>query len=358
MANSKKHVLRIGLNIGMIALIMFFTLANTQTLISTNPKDAIGLYIHTILFNGIVFLAIGINNLYLIPQLLFDKKRILYFVSLVFLVITATITSSIYLRYLFAAYPHSELGNFTIFAIDIQVENNPFIEDYFITFVHTLLFLTGYTIASIIRHLYIRNKNLKLTKEEQLKAELSLLKAQVNPHFLFNMMNSIYSLSLNKSDDAPETILKLSQILRYNLYETAAQFVLLSKELHIIQTYLELEYIRLDNPEKITLENKVQSRDIMITPMLLLPIVENAFKHGIDSNISQGFINIKAYDSSAYFIFECSNNYKKKDKTSEGSGLGLDNLRRRLQLIYPGKHALKINKTDTTFEVILQINTK
>ena len=342
----------------MIALIMFFTLSNTQTLVLANPKDAIGLYVHTIVFSSIVFLAIGINNLYFIPQLLFNKKRILYFVGLAFLIITATVTSSIYLRYLFATYPNSELGTFTIFAIDFQIKNNPFIEYYFVTFVHTLLFLTGYAIASIIRHLYIRNKKLQLTKEEQLKAELSLLKAQVNPHFLFNMMNSIYSLSLNKSDDAPETILKLSQILRYNLYETAAHFVLLSKELQIIQTYLELEYIRLDNPEKITFEDNVRSRDIMITPMLLLPIVENAFKHGLDSNISQGFINIKAYDNAAYFIFECINNYKKKDKTREGSGLGLDNLRRRLQLIYPGKHILKINKTDTVFEVILQIKIK
>lgn len=282
----------------------------------------------------------------------------LYFVALAFLIITTTIAGSIYLQYLFAAYPKSELGNFTIFAIDFRAKNNSFIEHYFIAFVHSFLFIAGFATAFIIRYLFLSNKNLQLTKEEQLKAELSLLKAQVNPHFLFNMMNSIYSLSLNKSDEAPEIILKLSEILRYNLYETANHFVLLSKELHITQTYLALEAVRLDNPQKISFQNDVQSRDIVIAPMLILPIVENAFKHGIDSDIAQGFITMKAYDSPEHFTFECSNNYKKKDPKIESSGLGLDNLRRRLQLIYPGKHTLKINQTDTTFDVVLQIKTK
>lgn len=358
MADNKRQVLRTGLHMGMIALIMFFTLSNTQTLVVSHPEAAIFLYMHTILFNGIVFAAIAINNRYLIPQLLFRKKRALYVACLILLILAATITGSMYLRCLFAAYPGSELGNFTILAIDFQMKSSPLLEQYFLTLVPTLVFITGFAVAFIIRHLYIRNKNLQLSKEEQLKAELSLLKAQMNPHFLFNMMNSIYALSLNKSGDAPETILKLSEILRYNLYETAAHFVLLSKELHILQTYLELESIRLEHPEKITLQNEVRSGDIMIAPMLILPIVENAFKHGIDSDIAQGFIRMKAYERPVWFIFECSNHYKKKDGKSEHSGLGLDNLHRRLQLLYPGNHSLKINKTDTTFEVVLQIKIK
>src|SRR5690606_25213345 len=98
MADNKRYALRTGLNIGMLALIMLFTLSNTQILALSYPEEAMGLYVHTILFNGIVFLAIGINNRYLIPQLLFHKKRILYFASLAFLIIIATIASSIYLR--------------------------------------------------------------------------------------------------------------------------------------------------------------------------------------------------------------------------------------------------------------------
>lgn len=351
-------MLRAGLNIGMIALIMFFTLSNTRTLVLSHPEDAIRLYGHTILFHGIFFLAIAVNNHYLVPQLLFRKKKSVYFAAFAFLIVTTTIISSSYLRYLFATYRDSEMGHFTILAIDLQADSSPFLEHYFITFVPTLVFLAGFAIACITRHLYTRNKHLQLRKEEQLKAELSLLKAQVNPHFLFNMMNSIYSLSLNKSDEAPEVILKLSEILRYNLYETAAPFVLLSKELHILQTYLELESIRTERAEKITLRNEVRSGDIMIAPMLILPIVENAFKHGMDSAIAQGFLHLRTYDSATHFMFECSNNYKKKDRASGSSGLGLENLRRRLQLLYPGKHDLKITRTDSTFDVILQIKIK
>lgn len=355
MTDNKRQLFRIGLNIGMIVMILFFTLSNTRTYVSLHPEKATGLYVHTILFNSIVLFAIVINNRYLIPQLLFHKKRILYFLSSAFLLIIATVMSSIYVRYLFGAYPGSELGNFTLFAIDLELRSDPFVEVYFITFVHTLLFLTGSAIAFIIRHLFIRNKDLQLTKEEQLKAELNTLKAQVNPHFLFNMMNSIYSLSLNRSDEAPATILKLSEILRYNLYETANNFVPLSKELHIIRTYLALERMRSEHPGSITFQNDIRSGGIMIAPMLILPIVENAFKHGIDSDISQGYVIMRAYENSEYFIFECSNSYKNKGQQSGNSGLGLKNLRRRLQLIYPGKHILEINKTATTFEVALQI---
>jgi two-component system LytT family sensor kinase len=353
--NHFNYKIRVAVNIGMLLLLLIFTLQNTSSLLTFYPESATTLYIHSLLFNSLVLLAIAIHNLYLIPQLLFKKRKILYCCSFLLLLLLTTIASSAYMQYLLAHYPESDLNHFSVFAIEFVLIHTPFIAYYSLAFVHVLFYIMLFGIPNIIRRLYTHNKTLQLSKSEQLKAELQVLKAQINPHFLFNMMNSIYALSLKKSDDTPEVILKLSEIIRYNLYETNVPAVLLTKELHIIENYIALECIRLNYPEKIKWENRLSAQDMMISPMLLLPIVENAFKHGIDSNTAQGYIHMKAYNNAEAFIFECANNYKKKNNISTHSGLGLSNLKRRLQLIYPEKHHLYIQQTDTTFEIRLEI---
>jgi two-component system LytT family sensor kinase len=344
------------LNVCLLLFLAQLTLSNTKNLVMAYPQDASLLYLHAIAFNAITVLAIAFNNLYLIPQFLFKRKNVaLYLLCLLVLLLLAIIAGSAYLQYLFAAYPPAVLSDFTILAMEFYAAGDVFLERHLVALFPTLSYVLLFGLAFILRHLYTSNKKLRLSKEAQLKAELSLLKAQVNPHFLFNMMNSIYSQALTKSDDAPATILKLSEILRYNLYESSGASVPLSKELQMIQTYLELEHIRLENPEKVSFEQQVEDAERSIAPMLLLPIVENAFKHGMGSNIAQGFIHIYASDEPDCFTFECINNYKQKLTKSEHSGLGLENLRRRLQLIYPNRHSLDLDVTDTLFTVRLNI---
>jgi two-component system LytT family sensor kinase len=348
--------IRAVLNVCLLLFLAQLTLSNTKNLVMAYPQDASLLYLHAIAFNAITVLAIAFNNLYLIPQFLFKRKKVaLYLLCLLVLLLLAIITGSAYLQYLFAAYPPAVLSDFTILAMEFYAAGDVFLERHLVALFPTLSYVLIFGLAFILRHLYTSNKKLRLSKEAQLKAELSLLKAQVNPHFLFNMMNSIYSQALTKSDDAPATILKLSEILRYNLYESSGASVPLSKELQMIQTYLELEHIRLENPEKVSFEQQVEDAERSIAPMLLLPIVENAFKHGMGSNIAQGFIHIYAADEPDCFTFECINNYKQKLTKSEHSGLGLENLRRRLQLIYPNRHSLDLDVTDTLFTVRLNI---
>lgn len=348
--------IRPALNVCLLFFLMQLTLSNTRNLVMAYPQDAFLLYLHAIAFNSITVSAIAFNNLYLIPQLLFRKKKVvLYLLCLLAVLLLTTTAGSAYLQHLFATYPRAVLSDFTILALEFSAAGDVFLERHFAALFPTFSYVLIFGLSFMLRHLYTSNKKLRLSNEAQLKAELSLLKAQVNPHFLFNMMNSIYSQTLNKSDDAPVTILKLSEILRYNLYESSGPSVPLSKELYMIRTYVELELIRLHNPEKVRFELKMQDAERNIAPMLLLPIVENAFKHGMGSNIAQGFVHIYAADEPDCFTFECTNNYNQMLTKSEHSGLGLVNLRKRLQLIYPKQHRLEIDVTDTLFTVRLNI---
>ena len=195
----------------------------------------------------------------------------------------------------------------------------------------------------------------ELINEKQ-ASELAQLRSQINPHFLFNTLNNIYSLVYKKSDDAPEAIMKLSDIMRYMLYEAANEKVLLNKEIAYLKSYIELQSIRLHDPEFVEFTSEVNENTQTLSPMLFIPFIENAFKHGA-KNVQSPGIKINLIYKDSKLILTVSN-FMKNDINSSGDtvgGIGLHNVRRRLTLLYPDSHILEIKQNNYMFYVSLEL---
>ncbi|MEO8713295.1 MAG: histidine kinase [Parafilimonas sp.] len=206
-----------------------------------------------------------------------------------------------------------------------------------------------------------RQRSLKLTQAretENLKTELLFLRSQVSPHFMFNVLNNMVALARKKSDLLEPSLIKLSSLMRYMLYETDEQKVMLEKEIDYIQSYIDLQQQRFGKNVKVqTSFNNITSNGNEIEPMLLIPFVENAFKHGTGI-IENAQINIELKEDGGILQFMISNRYNdiSNDSKDKDSGIGLNNVQRRLNLLYGKNHALLINKKDGWFTVFLQIN--
>ena len=197
---------------------------------------------------------------------------------------------------------------------------------------------------------------LKELESKQSQAELTLLKSQVNPHFLFNTLNSIYSLILNNSDNAGDAVMKLSDLMRYLLESTPKRKVLLKNEFEFLQNYIELELIRLGNKTKVNYEFKGDVRGKIISPLLLIPFIENCFKHGVGLNFKLNQINISVeLDNDTLFLITRNNIVSEKQQPHKRSGTGIENVRKRLDLLYPEKHKLEIIKEKGEFFVDLKV---
>lgn len=199
----------------------------------------------------------------------------------------------------------------------------------------------------------------KLT-EEKMSAELSFLKSQIHPHFLFNTLNNLYALTLIKSEKTPDVVLKLSGLLDYMIYKSNDKFVDLSNELEILKSYIELEELRYNNRLDLKYEISGETVGYKIAPLILLPFIENSFKHGAGNDRSNPKICIQLKTHKQYLELIVVNSIKsenEKDETLQ-HGIGLKNVGRRLELIYPGAHQLEIEKTQSEFRVQLIINWK
>ena len=201
------------------------------------------------------------------------------------------------------------------------------------------------------------NNRWKQTEKERLSAQLSYLKMQINPHFLFNTLNSIYSVTIGKAPQAAEMVDKLSGMMRYTLKETQLDFVPLEMEIEYITNYIDLQRVRLDKSVKVNLEVKGDYEGYQIAPLLLIPFIENAFKHGVNSEQDSDIkVSILANDMHELCMTVTNNKVMMEKIDDEDGGLGIENTRSRLQLIYPGKHYLNISETEEVFTVLLQIH--
>lgn len=194
--------------------------------------------------------------------------------------------------------------------------------------------------------------------KEKLDAELTALKSQINPHFLFNCLNNLYSLSLDLDHRTPDLILQLSYMMRYLLYETNVSKVSLDQEIAHLENYIDLQKLGIGESSTIRFDIQGKTTDRMIAPLLFLPLVENGFKHGIKGDTEGAFIHIFLEIKADELIFKVENNKddseKKEGRSSEG--VGLKNLRRRLELLYPDQHQLQVIDGIRTFMVVLKIN--
>ena len=192
---------------------------------------------------------------------------------------------------------------------------------------------------------------------EKMAAELSVLKLQISPHFLFNTLNNIRWLARQKSEATEDAIVKLSQLLRYMIYQANKDKVPLEQEITHLQNYIDLQKMRLTNPDAVNFTQNGTIRGRMIEPLLLIPFVENAFKYGFHSQIhSEIVISIKTTDDS--LVFESQNHIFAENKPTEtdDSGIGVQNVQKRLTLHYPNKHILDITEKDDTYHVYLKLN--
>ena len=212
----------------------------------------------------------------------------------------------------------------------------------------------------MFRYWYRKERANQQLIRETLLVELQVLKAQVHPHFLFNTLNNIYSLTLRQSDNASEIVQKLSGLLRYMFCECNAPEVPLTKEIELLQNYTQLEQIRYGNRLNISLAIGGELGNKQIAPLLLIPFVENAFKHGAAGQTGQAFIelNVFAMGNELTFSIENSKSAGINRLSNPHSGLGLANVRKRLALIYPDRHRLAIRSETTRYlvELTIQLN--
>ena len=201
---------------------------------------------------------------------------------------------------------------------------------------------------------YEQWKWLKSLKAGKSEAELALLKSQVNPHFFFNTLNNLYSLTVKKSEEAPQVVLKLSDMMRYTIYEGKKDFVPIHDEIDYLNNYIDLHKIRYHKTVDIQFKAEVQERD-EVAPLLFIILLENAFKHGVESLSSDAFIKMNLISDKDKIFFTIANNFEAPNKKNVEDGIGLENLKRRLELIYPKRHTLAISSQNNVFRVELKI---
>ncbi len=219
--------------------------------------------------------------------------------------------------------------------------------------------VTAVVLFGMVRHFYLYNllrqseQRLRMEKQE---AELNFLKSQTNPHFLFNTLNNIYSLARDKSDRAPESILRLSKILRYMLYETSGAVIPVENELKIIDDYLALETLRYDDSLRINFRYDVDDMKQSLPPLLLIPLVENAFKHGVSETRHRPFVDIHLVMKNRQLTFVVRNSADgSRGNDTVKENIGLSNVRRRLELLYSEYH-LSAQQEPEQFTATLSVN--
>ena len=192
-------------------------------------------------------------------------------------------------------------------------------------------------------------------QQAKVEAELQMLKTQINPHFLFNTLNSIYVLAMKNSEETANTVMKLSDILDYILYRTDAPRIALSNEIRIIENYIELEKIRFTDRVTINFTTVYKSKDIQIPPMLIIPFVENAFKHGVTKSMEKSWIKISIEENEQMLDIVVSNSESQNAIKSTAGGIGLVNVKKRLDLLFNNKYQLDISEKNNRYDVFLSI---
>jgi len=293
-----------------------------------------------------------INYYYLIPKILLQKKTLDYIVlSIVFLFVFSLMVNLINTLTFIAQLPKD---------IPLWDENRPPMEElpefrqFFITFFTLII---PFIISSVLRIYLEWNKNedlRKIIENEKVNSELQFLKTQLNPHFLFNSLNAIYSLSVKKSPNTSESIINLSELMRYMLYEADKDLVPLAKELEYIRNYVQLQRLRLSDSENVILKISGEDRGMAIPPLLFISFIENAFKYGTDFRGKTSVkINLSIFKESIHFII--INKIGAFRKEAKNSGVGLQNIRNRLKLLYPNSHDLSVENDGKDYCVRLTL---
>jgi hypothetical protein len=294
-----------------------------------------------VLFFGII---VYFNLFYLIPNYLTKKKFLTYCVLLIVSTIILTPLKVIIFYFKFDNLPSAQ-------ADLIRDQNWYFLITFFIAGSSTIFKI----VTDWARHLREKQE----LQTQTMQSELRFLKSQINPHFLFNTLNNLYALTLKKSDKAPEIVIKLSEMMRYMLYECNEKRVLLSKEVNYLKNYLDLERLRQGKNVEISFNVSGEVSDQKIAPLMFIPFLENSFKHGLNNHISKGFVNIDLNIKENIVNLFIENSKPEtlplQEHKRKSGGIGLVNVRRRLNLLYPNQYILEIGDNPKTYSVSLEI---
>ncbi len=292
--------------------------------------DGVGAYLFTIFVrNGVILSVVYLNFLFFIPRFFRAKRYVVYSLSTFLLVAVAVVTIT------WLDSTHYKMTT-----------RDMIIEGLFSVFNMCSYILTAFLLFSVQE-----KQGLRL---EKLNTEIKYLRAQINPHFLFNTLNNIYGLALEKSDKTPEIILKLSKIMDYMLYESNDVKVYLKKDIENISNYIDIERIRQGNNAEIAFEVKGDISDQKIVPLVLLPLVENAFKHGVNTIIKGAYMRVVIVVNGSDLQIDVKNNFKQNEET-ERNGIGLTNLEHRLNLFYENAHTMKADLVGDEYQVHLKV---
>lgn len=345
--NRANELSRFFLNLIFFGFILF-------TSIDNSPHEVSNAFI--IIYTFLLFVPAWLNNFLLLPYLRRTRKSNQYLILLLISFLISVFLGGSVLRWIYRQSGTCGLGNFTSIAVTSSApEGYQIYQPFFDIFPGMLIIMFALGAAYAVKEYILTLRKNEIISSEHTLAELNLLKSQVSPHFLFNVLNSLYALSLKMSPETPEVILKLSTILRYSLYDSQTRETPLSKEIHILETYIGIENLRLPATATVTFDHKLLDPSARVAPMLLLPLVENAFKHGIDSTVDASFIEINLLCSDGFLKFTVKNNYKPGQSAGYG-GIGIENIRKRLQLLYSGRHSLDLLQDAQTFTATLEIN--
>lgn len=298
-----------------------------------------------------VFMGVGLilipgvyyNTLVLIPRFLARKKYVYYGLSVLGLVAVWS-PLAFYLDNLldvvFFGHATSELSK------------NAFPKGYIII----LLVLIASTFINLSYRWFFQLNKIVQLKNEQLNTELMLLKNQINPHFFFNTLHNLYSLALTKSEEAPQVILTLSDMMRYAIYDCKEKQVLLAQEIDYLRNYMSLQKIRLHERGTIDFHVELEDEQVTIAPLLLIVFLENAFKHGLETMTEGAYIKLGIKASAQLIHFRLENNYDLEERGHTKGGVGLENVQRRLDLLYNTQYQLDMQDNQKVFAVDLFIN--
>jgi len=336
-------ILRIIQHLGFWVLSFFVFLYLFKTGAKPEKID----YVYTILFQLTLLPTVYINIELLLPKLGNRKRILFYLLSLIVLII------------LFAWINYNFFDKWSA-----KVFPDYFFISYF-TFREVVLFFTVYIIITMLLKLskswfQVSWLQKELLEKEKQKAEVELkaLKAQINPHFFFNTLNSIYSMALDKDARLPGTVLQLSELMRYFIYGSKDNFISLEKELIVVNDYIALQKIRSGEQLSVQINKDGEVSEQKIAPLLLITFLENAFKHGAKGSSENTFIrlDIKVERDKLNFVVENNKGIIDEVNIGEYNGLGLENVKRQLELLYPGKHLLNIKDQPDRFTVALQLS--
>ena len=295
---------------------------------------------------NVIFYALIVyfNLYYLIPNYLTKKRFLTYGILLILCAILFTPLRIIVFYFKFNEMPIQQ-G---------ELRNAQF--GYFIV---SFVIAGASTIIKIIGDWGKQLREKQELQTQTMQSELRFLKSQINPHFLFNTLNNLYALTLKKDDKAPEIVIKLSEMMRYMLYECNERRVPLSKEVNYIRNYLDLEKLRQGKNVDIRFEVEGQLKEQQVAPLMFIPFLENSFKHGLNNHLTKGFVNIKMnIDNNKvdFFIENSKPDAPPIQSHRRSGGIGLVNVKRRLDLLYPNQYTLKIDDTPKSYAVTLQID--